>query len=333
MKTYHQNGTISDLEYITTDCVTFTIQHDDSNNHNVFIYPGDNLIQELDLKLVSLYDKFACIYFPDLEQYDNELSSLPMGLLLGGQNSDIIINKEQFLELTKRYAPYFENIYRYLYVGDCQYLVSTVQNLLLSAEYCYLQYYIKIAQIDCMDLDLGETLMISSHETTQLLFYLETFFTKLYSTLDLMVKIIYELEHPVESFLEITKLRSAEKLWGDRKKLRINKCEGTIFEDCEVLRMIESLRNEAVHNGTWEFRPKVFLKIEDKKIVERYMLFPDFVNGRLSSVINRKHFFSTKLKVNEMLVLIHDEFCQRFLATLQYIDQNMNCMDKQEVSL
>lgn len=325
MKTYHQNGTITEELYIMDESDVFAIQNDTNNGHNQFFYPGDTLIRKLDLELAHLSDEFVNLYFSDLELYYRNLSILPVGLLLGGQNSDISINKNNFLDLADRSLPFFDDLYRYLYVGDCQYLVYTVQNLLSSAEHCYLKYYIEIAQIDCQSWDLGKTIMVASQETMQLLFYLETFFIKLYSVLDLIVKIIYELENPIESFSNLTRLNSAGKLWGDRKRLNINKHIDTIFEDCEIIKMIESIRNEVVHNGTWEFRPKVFLKVQEKKIVERYMMFPDFDEGRLSSIKNRRHFFSTETKVNDMLVLIHDEFYQRLLTTLQDIKQNINC--------
>ena len=328
--TYRQNGTKAELDYIIDDNDSFAIQCYTSTDHNVIYYPGDNLIKKLDSELVDLSYAFIDIYFADLDLYYKESSSIPMGLFLGGQNSDISINKETFLKLADLYSPCFNDLYKHLYVADCQYLISTVQNLLLSAEHCFIQYYICLAQIDGCDLSLGKTLMVSSRETMQLAFFLETFFTKLYSVLDLMVKIVYEFEHPANSFSAITKLKSSEKLWGSRKILSLNNTAETIFEDCEIIKQIESLRNETVHNGTWEFRPKVYLKVQDKKIVERYMLFPDFDQGRLTAVKNRRHFFSTETKVNDVLILIHDEFYQRLLSTLQYINRNVKNREQQE---
>lgn len=322
IKTYHQNGTVSELNYFIDNNDSFAVQCDTGNGHEVIYYPGDDLILKLDSELVDLSNAFIGVYFPDLDLYYKESSNIPLGLFLGGQNSDISINKEDFLELVDQSLPCFNDLYRHLYVSDCQYLISTVQNLLLSAEHCFVQYYICLGQIDGWDLPLNDTLMVSSRETMRLTFLLETFFTKLYSVLDLMVKIVYEFEHPIESFSAITKLKSAEKLWGSRKQLRINNAEGTIFEDCEIVKQVESLRNEAVHNGTWEFRPKAYLKVQDEKIVERYMIFPDFDQGRLTSVKNRRHFFSTETRVNDTLVLIHDEFYKRLLSTLQYINHN-----------
>ena len=321
MITYHQNGIISEIEYILGQNDPFAIQHDTCSGRDIFFYPGDALIRKLDSELVNLADKFTGLYFPDLELYYKEVSNLPVGLLCGGQNSNIPIAKNEFLRLSEEFSPYFDSIYRHLYVGDCQYLVYTIQNLLMSAEHCYLQYYIKIAQVDCKYSDLGEVLTVSNDESMQLLFYLETFFIKLYSILDMIVKIIFELENPTETFDGIKKMKCSEKLWGDKKRLRINNCSGTVFEDCETVRIIESLRNEAVHNGTWEFRPRVFLEFNKQQIVKRYMLFPDFDEGRLSSVKNRKHFFSAETKVNDILVAIHDDFYTRLLATLRHISK------------
>ncbi len=320
VKTYHQNGTVSEVECLLSDDSPFGIQFDKSGADNIIFYPGDNVVSAIDAELVILYDRFVNIYFSDLNAYYQENARLPIGLAVGGQSSEIAISKDQFLKLANQCKNTFTNIYKHIYVGDCQYLVSTVQNLLQSVEYCFVQYYIQIVSIDCLDLSLGKEIMSYSKDTANLAFLLETFFTKLHSILDLMVKIIYELENPADSFPALKKLKGSDKLWGDRKLLSINNLTGTIFENCELLRQIDSVRDEAIHNGAWEYFPKVFLRVVDMEIVERYMLFPDFENGRLAAAKNRRHFFSEGTKVNDVLVSIHHEFYQRLLATLQYIN-------------
>lgn len=319
MKVYSQDGIVSENESILYENNEFSIQCVATEATNTYFYPGDDLLQEINSKLINISDLFVDTYFPNRGVYAKEAASIPCGLFLGGQNSDIHINKDQFLKLVNQYIPCVTNLYRHIYVADCQYLVATIQHLLQSADYCFVQYYIQITRVNDLGRHLGEHLIVCSPETRQLAFYLETFFTKVYSVLDLLVKITYELENPVSHFSSITKLKSSEKIWGNRKELRMNKLQNTLFEDCVVVRQIEALRNESVHNGAWEFDPKVFLRFEGSTIVERYMLFPDFEEGHLSTVKNRKHFFSTELKVNEALVSIHEEFYHRLLATLRYI--------------
>ena len=53
------------------------------------------------------------------------------------------------------------------------------------------------------------------------------------------------------------------------------------------------------------------------------MLFPDFDEGRLSTLKNRKHFFSSGTKINDALVEIHSEFYKRLLFTIKYIKSHI----------
>lgn len=333
MNTHYQNGTKEDVEYILSENEQFAIQCEKANNYDITYYQNDTLIREVQAELVTLYDKFRDLYFADLELYYRELSNMPVGLLKGGQSSDILIGKESFLKLKEEFDPFFLSLNKHIYVNDCQYLVSTVQNLLHSIEYCFIQFFIKLSQIEVPDRFLNESGIVqaSSQQSMDLAFYVETFFIKIYSVLDMMVKIIYELENPINDFQKMSKLRSAEKLWGDRKKLKINKLTNTIFEDGAAITMIESLRNEVVHNGSWEFRPSVYLKIERNEVIERYMLFPDFDEGRLSTAKNRKHFFSTETKVNDVLINIHNEFYSKLLFTLKTINATNYAQHRIEV--
>lgn len=49
------------------------------------------------------------------------------------------------------------------------------------------------------------------------------------------------------------------------------------------------------------------------------MLFPDMIQGHLATVKNRKHFFATNIKINDILPQIHLEFKRRLLKTLDEI--------------
>ena len=110
--------------------------------------------------------------------------------------------------------------------------------------------------------------------------------------------------------------------------MKINEVENTIYENCEFIRNIEAIRNEIVHNGTWELSPKIFIKFKDGMEEERFMLFPDMEQGHLATVKNRKHFFSSNIKVNDILPKIHKEFKMRILETISQIKQ-IYVMDEQ----
>lgn len=104
MKTYHQNGTVSELPYILESNAEFAIQKDFRKEHTIFFYPGDNLIREIESELDNIYHKFIKIYFANMDSYYEESLTIPLGLALGGQNSDVPIDKEYFLQLSKQYV-------------------------------------------------------------------------------------------------------------------------------------------------------------------------------------------------------------------------------------
>ena len=72
MKTYHQNGTVSEVEYVLDNESAFAIQYDRSGEYDIIFYPGDNVIREIDSELVRLYDRFVNLYFSDLSVYYQE---------------------------------------------------------------------------------------------------------------------------------------------------------------------------------------------------------------------------------------------------------------------
>ena len=117
-------------------------------------------------------------------------------------------------------------------------------------------------------------------------------------------------------------MKCADVLWGTRKKLTINGMPGTLFEKCDFISTIEALRNELVHNGTWELNPKKYIRFENGMVQERFMLFPDIQQGHLATVKSRKHFFSSGIKVNDILPCIHSEFKSRLLKTIEIINKS-----------
>lgn len=54
---------------------------------------------------------------------------------------------------------------------------------------------------------------------------------------------------------------------------------------------MKDIRNEIVHNGTWEWRTKIFICYKEGIEKSRFLLFPDMSQGHLSTVENRRHFF------------------------------------------
>lgn len=330
MKTYFQKGVVKDGLCSAEEEGEFYLQELGGETGKSVTYPGDAINYLLDNELCALYDTFRDLIFEDTEEYYQELSVLPIWVQEAGQNSDCGISAGMFGDwLCDSKAP---NLYKHLYLVDCQFLVGTVQNLLSALENSFIGYYKTISISDNLEqyeylTDPNGTIFLMSQNVTFACSLIETYFTKAYSILDIICKICYEMQFMYEDLSEYRKTKSADKLWGARKTLIINGCLGTLFEKCEFISTIEALRNELVHNGTWELNPKKFVRFSKGEVCERFMLFPDMDQGHLSTVKNRKHFFSLGVKVNDILPEIHSEFKSRLLKTIEVIKElyNVRC--------
>lgn len=324
MKTYLGNGMVNEYpSFIDDASVGFFIQEsEDAYGTHEYIYPDDSSKYELGNQLVDLYDLFRDSLFKDTDQYYREVATLPIWVQQAGQDSDCAISSDKFSEWMQKAN--ILNLYKHLYLIDCQFLIGTVQNLLIAIEDAFVNYYKTISGFKIDEhykelTDCNGTLMLSSSDATRASAYIETYFTKAYSVLDIMCKICYEMQYRRTDFETYEKLKSAEVLWGKKKKLQINETINTIFEKCDFISQIEAVRNEIVHNGTWELNPKIFIRLKNYEEVERFMLFPDMEQGHLATVKNRKHFFFGEVKVNDILPEIHLEFKRRMLNTLREI--------------
>ena len=80
---------------------------------------------------VKLYDVLRDLYFDDVDRYYEELAILPIWVQEAGQNSDCVIDVDLFCELINaEESRKIPNLYKHLYLVDCQFLVGTIQNLL-----------------------------------------------------------------------------------------------------------------------------------------------------------------------------------------------------------
>ncbi len=325
MKTYFQSGIVKEVPYFIDEISEFQIQELDNQTLNRFTYPGDSINYTLDNELCILYDSLRNIFFKDTDKYYQELSMLPIWVQEAGQSSDCAISVDTFNEWIS--SSNIPNLYKHLYLVDCQFLVGTIQNLLCAMEEAFIRFYKIIAtserEENYEDLtDPNGTIFILSRSSTRASSVIETYFIKAYSILDIICKICYEIQFRQKDFSIYRKTKSSDILWGSRKKLKINGMHNTLFEKCDFISMIEALRNELVHNGTWELNPKKYIRFENGQVLERFMLFPDMRQGHLSTAKNRKHFFSSGIKVNDILPRIHSEYKSRLLKTLKIMNKS-----------
>ena len=299
-----------------------------------FYYPGDSIRYKLDSLCVEMYELFQSMVFPSTEEYYSDYELQPQWIMRAGLDSDFLMDKEQLGEcfdspiqdIMREFGVSDETIlgiyqkmeskkFRYAYVADCQYLINTLQELLLGCHSSFVGFYKHLCSLS-EEVYMEGVSYECSAESRMVYSFIYSFIIQLYSCFDILTKITYELENPKECEDKYAKLSSSKILFGDKKRLKIDSTY-TIFEKNRSISIVENLRNELVHNATWEMNPKLFKVSYDGIVIERYILMPDFTEeGTLVTFKNRKRFFADEKKVNNELHLLYFDVLNRIEVTL-----------------
>jgi hypothetical protein len=281
---------------------------------NFFSGATPQIFYEIEGSCIDLYDKFTELIFTDIHQYYHELALIPQWVYHTGVDSDFAGSKDVFNKWVQQIDN--ERYYSHLFLADCHALLGSVQNRLLSTKTQFQNFFNFLSKVTTEFDEDGE--YWTTGENISVVFStLHDLIITMYSTLDLLSKVSYQFENMPNDFQTYHKMKCSKILFGD--KYRINKIniDGTIFENSKNIQIIENLRHELIHNGTWESVPKVHYKVKDKQVIEKFIFLPDVSeSGTLQVVKNRKRFFSNKYKTNEYLPILCAEFWERVLATL-----------------
>lgn len=307
-----------------------------------YSFPGDSILYDLDSLCVDLYDTFRDCVFESPEEYYEDFGLQPQWITRAGLDSDFDMPKEQLEEcfstpiqkrmlelgiqdedLLEKYKKIESLKFKYAYTADCQSLVNTLQELLCGSHSAFVGFYKQLCTLP-NEYDMEGVYCAMGPDSRMVYSFLYSFIIQTYSSFDILTKIAYELENIRPCEVTYAKLASNKILYGGKKHLRMN-VAGTIFEKCRTVSIIENLRNELVHNATWEMNPKIFITSQNGKVVERHIFLPDFTEeGTLIAYKNRKRFFADGNKVNEELPRLYFDILQRTYVTLTKFLNMMN---------
>jgi len=253
--------------------------------------------------------------------YNELLPTLPQFAYLSGLNSESTLSKidfEKFIRLSEDVP----EINRFLFLYDAQKLVSAIQECLKELIQMVGEFYLTLntAALFYPPIQQDDGIRYNTSPNVTKLFALLTFvFVRMHSLLDYSVKLALEAEGLPKDFTKYPKMRSSNEQFGSRKKVSFNKLAGSLFEDCEFITLIETLRNHLIHDGLLDDMPKAYEQIENGVAVEKFLLFPDTTVGRFDRFGNRSLFFSREDKINQRLPEMLKEFQKRLKVTLESI--------------
>ncbi|MBY3537518.1 hypothetical protein HFN68_32250 [Rhizobium laguerreae] len=277
-------------------------------------------LYEIEDCCVRLHEAFKQAIMMGVD-YSALVYMLPSFVSVAGHNSEAPVTRELFERFLAGTVD-FPEINRFLYLYDCQHLVASIQECTKEVEQILGEFYLALNTENFFYPTLKHddgTRYSTSPITTKLFAFLGFIFIRMHSLLDYTVKVAFEAEHLRHDFARYPKFSSSSLQFGDRKRVGFNGETGTLFETCEFMTSVETLRNHLIHDGLLDEMPKAYEEIKDGVAVEKFLLFPDMTDGRFDRFKNRNLFFGREDKINLRLPEFAAEFQARQVATLERI--------------
>lgn len=274
---------------------------------------------------ITLHDDFASAIFGGIDTYWAILPYVPEWIFTAGLDSESKISCEQLVQLVSKGPS--DQLHQLMYLYDCRKLVSGVQEVVKEVAQLCGEFYRALNLDDLFyppSINPDGLRFITSPTTTKIIAFLNYIFVRLHSLLDYTTKLLYEIEHIKSDFSSYPKLASGKVLFSDSRKLTVNGRPGTLFESCALLTEIETVRNLVIHDGFLDDMPKVYQHTEQGQILQKFVLMPDLVGGRLTNYKNRKLFYRNDDLINLRLPKIISEFQSRLLTSLQLAAEQLN---------
>ncbi|SHF10278.1 hypothetical protein [Chryseobacterium vrystaatense] len=290
-----------------------------------FIFKEGDLTLEIENICIRLRNKIAISIFGKVENL-HFLNSCPIFpfVAYAGIDAEIRISK---LEFEKTYSEIEDKktLNKLLYYYDVENLISSIQNSVLETKYLVGNFYKLLNENNFLVAENYTTVdngiqYASGPIVVNITSIVNYLFINLYSQLDFVTKLAYEIENLNLDFEKYPKLKSKDILYGDQKKIKLAYHPNSLFEFSNDIKIIMYLRNEIVHNASIDSIPKVYQVIKDKKVIEKFILLPDFENGIIKVFKNRRRFFNDDVKLNEILPAMITDFWMRLKLTLENIE-------------
>jgi hypothetical protein len=340
------NGFVED-----TFCIA---KHENLNGIDTNSFTGDEIFYEIDNTCVKLYDALTKTIF-DINQYYALRPLEPIWYSECGIDSESGSSKdffdrcvqasvneiEQTDEIGKILASsssIFHPVSRYIYLYDLHALLGYIQNNIISIKQNVEDFYILLGEYTDVNMPYIDTAednyyFTSGGKCVKLFNSLSAIIITMNSVFDLISKLTFEVGNIPDSFgnkVHKFKCNNTTFVYGRNDRIFGDmNIEGTIFETDKNIKLVTELRNELIHNSSWQSINKLYVHYKQNEIVEKYILIPDFdETGTIIRSGNRNHFFAQENRINEMLPEILEDIMKRIHKTLCNIMSNVDKRDK-----
>lgn len=286
-----------------------------------YVFKDGGLTDDIENNLQLKYSILKSKIFDSEKNFNSKLYLQLLNVSSDGIDAESVISKKDFEKLLN--IEKGDTTHKLLYYYDCANLIGSLQNLNIESSFLFGDFYKVLNENSFMlqskPFSPNDTMYASGLLVVEIFSKINHLFINLCSQFDFITKLIYEFSNIQTNFSEYPKLKSKNVLYGDYKKLGLKDINDTIYDKSQYINLIVSLRNEIIHNSSFENIPKVYQNFKDDILIEKFILIPDTTNGIFDTYKNRNRFFSSENKLNELLPKIYFEFQKKVLKTISLI--------------
>lgn len=158
----------------------------------------------------------------------------------------------------------------------------------------------------------------SNLKASALLSELYAIYIYLCSSMDILTKVIIELEHIDDiKYDKYPRLKCEGKNYNSAYPFTKKFKGKTIFNKNDCIFEIQEIRNRIIHDGGFDYSLWIYDCVTQQGAVEHIIFLPDVKDGHIEKSINRKSFYSQRRTANECLLKHIIEYCCLFIDTVK----------------
>ena len=232
---------------------------------------------------------------------------MPQWVCDGGRSPELSLSKIQYEKFREKVD--IPIVRKFIYYYDLLYIIVAIQNR-LEAVVMFMRNLYKEIPFELKYKEKNYTFAVRTcgKWENEIHTSLNSMFVSLASTFDLLSKIaIEQAQYPkYGDFSNYSKMNSGTYLYNVHKLRNLIDStltkDGMLFTANKNIRIVETFRNEYVHNGPWGFRCSVYNTAVNGVPSDVIVYAPDFdENGNLVSSGARNKFYSQGNKINVIL--------------------------------
>lgn len=277
----------------------------------------DSIQEQIHSRLIDLDNLIIERLFGNQSTYYSIIRFCPIAISKGGFSPEMTFDRNSFADYAKRFS--FEEARRLIYLDDLRYLTESFGETYDQAVGSLRMVFCALGEIEPIGGISNGVFKVSSPKSHSMMREVESFVIRLYSSLDILSHLLFELNRIPDRFESFKKIQSDKSALYSafRSKGPHSGDEGHICNDFPEVLYLEDIRNEIVHNRAFENSATCYITLENGIVKERFFLLLDSnENGRLPRWNGRCRFYSQENKGTERLSTLYREISIRISNSL-----------------